>query len=80
LIIPLSFVDAEGREGIISRELTIHYDGRWEDQIDECHQKIASKYQGEDGEVDTRPVLQELVIALPEEAPVSETRIEDKFW
>ncbi|QLD86165.1 hypothetical protein HWV23_10660 [Natronomonas halophila] len=78
--VTLSFVDVEGREGIITRELTLHYDGRWEDQIDEYHQKIVSKHRDGDGEVDTRTVLQELVIALPEEAPVTETTIEDKFW
>lgn len=76
----LSFVDAEGREGIITRELTIHYDGRWEDQINEYFEKIVSKHRGENGEVDTRPVLQELVIGLPEEAPVSETSIDDKHY
>lgn len=76
----LSFVDVDGREGIVTQELNLQYDGRWEDKINECHQDIASRYREEDEEVDTRNVLQELVIALPEETPVSETTIEDKFW
>lgn len=69
------FRDVNGTEGRVTRDLTLTYDGEWERRIRACHRRVVSEHRQNHDAVDPDAVLEELVIELPEEAPVRATEL-----
>ena len=57
------FRDITGQQGSITDELAVHYQGRWEGEIEEGLEQIAEDYDSEE-------MYNHLVVELPEKAPV----------
>jgi hypothetical protein len=70
----LTFEDANGRNGVVSDDLTIRYDGFWEDDVRERVRTVGERYRTPDDEVLGEGALRTLLIELPEERPVVEAR------
>lgn len=67
----ITFQDEHGRPGNVSDDLGLEYEGRWKDEIRAYIEQLEQDAP-DDGEADAK--LQDLLIELPEEAPI--TRIQ----
>jgi hypothetical protein len=70
----LTFEDADGRNGVVSNDLTVRYDGPWEDDVRERVRTVGERYRTPDDELLGEEALCTLLIELPEERPVVEAR------
>lgn len=68
------FEDLDGRRGEVSEDLVVHYDGRWRSAVTDCVERLRSERAGTPGD---KPIHVELVVELPEEAPIVEIECVD---
>lgn len=57
------FRDLQGRQGSITDELDVDYQGRWEGEIEDCIERIDARYPPEEA-------YNHIVVELPDEAPI----------
>lgn len=69
----LTFEDADGRTGVVTDDLTVEYDGVWEEAVRERVEAVKDEHEI-DGNVDQEVVLDTLVIELPKEPRVVEAQ------
>lgn len=68
----LTFEDADGRNGVVSDDLTVEYDGPWADDVRERVRTVGERYRTPEDELLGEGALRTLLIELPEERPVVE--------
>lgn len=68
----LKFQDEHGQAGEVAADLTMDYDGYWKDEINRCLNQLVADLDAEDGTADTDAIIHELLIELPERAPITQ--------
>lgn len=75
------FTDLHGERGTIRRDLTIEYEGRWGEAVENAVEQTVKEYLDDradelpislenEPDIDPHEVYQELIVRLPELAPV----------
>lgn len=72
------FRDAEDRPGRVTEDLVVDYHGEWNEAVEACVRRIEAEHGSGAGEAFDADVSDELLIELPEEAPIVE--IERVGW
>ncbi|MFQ3319944.1 MAG: hypothetical protein ACI8UR_002268 [Natronomonas sp.] len=67
----IAFRDANGQVGTVTQELTVRYEGKWAAEVERYVSEVRSDHRGADGEVATAAAFDQLVIELPEKAPIT---------
>ena len=65
------FRGAKNSPGRVTEDLVVDYHGEWNEAVEACVRRIEAEHGGAGGTFDT-DVSNELVIELPEEAPIVE--------
>ena len=68
------FRDAENRNGCITEQLEVYYDGPWKATVEAYIEGVEAEYDTEADSFPTGDVYSRLVIELPEEAPIVEIK------
>jgi hypothetical protein len=66
----LAFRDANGIDGTIAADLSVTYDGEWEAAIEQFVSEVTAAHSDGDGDIETAAAFTELVVDLPEHAPI----------
>lgn len=69
----LSFTDQQGHSGTITEDLEVRYDGPWSDEVEAFVDRLEAD-RDTDEDVDLQMIIQDLLLDLPEEVPVTEVR------
>jgi len=73
---PLTFQDAHGNRGTVTDALEVEYAGDWADDVESCVARVVDDRDA-DGGRRPRNVHSELVVELPDAAPVVEVERTD---
>lgn len=63
------FEDLDGRRGEVTEELEVRYSGPWRSVVIDCVERLRTERSDDP---DRDPIHAELVVELPEEAPIVE--------
>lgn len=66
----LSFKDIDGTNGRVTQPLNVEYEGKWKKDVEKCVQDIEEDLGTNRGENNEEQPYTQLVLALPEEAPI----------
>jgi hypothetical protein len=69
---PLSFEDANGRNGRVTETFEIVYAGSWREDIEACVRRIENDHHSDDPDRRADDPYTRLILELPEEAPIIE--------
>ena len=68
----ISFIDIHGVEGEITEDLSLTYDGDWNTDVERLIEDVKEQFAGEDGQVESRILFNELMVELSMYEPISE--------
>ena len=68
----ISFIDIHGDVGEITEELSLTYDGDWDSEVEALIEDVKEQFAGNDGQVESRDLFNELMVELSMYEPISE--------
>lgn len=71
----VTFEDRDGRRGEVTEGLEVRYAGRWRSAVTDCVERLRRERSAD---LDGKPIHGELVVELPEEAPIVEIECVDE--
>lgn len=68
----ISFRDGDGTRGVITQDLDVCYEARWESEVKSCVEEVRQELQSNGEDIRVETAANQLIIDLPEEIPIHE--------